>query len=170
MKKACILPTGDEICEGIVLDTDSPEVMAHLLARWPSIEVIRMAPVRDEENAIASAVDCALRQGADLILLLGGSGGGHRYSQTLGCDYTHSALEHLCERAACRSIYGKNGHLWTRLICGERAGARLLNLPGPFVEAQAAISAFCRVADASAEEIVDAVTGAVVACYPEGAV
>lgn len=110
------------------------------------------------------------RGGAELAIFIGGSGGGHRYSATLGRDYTHSALDRLLEGVAARSIYGQNGHLWSRLLCGTRRGARVINLPGPYVEAEAAIRAFCAHAEADAETTVQAMADAVIACYPVGTV
>ena len=52
IKSAVIIPTGDEIRSGIVLDTDSPEVMRHLLIHNPEMHVTRLSPVNDDENSI----------------------------------------------------------------------------------------------------------------------
>ena len=41
--KAMIIPTGDELAAGIVLDTDAPEIMKNLLAINGSAEVVRIA-------------------------------------------------------------------------------------------------------------------------------
>ncbi len=168
IKSAVIIPTGDEIASGIVLDTDSPEVMRQLLALEPTMAVSRRSPVRDEEDAIVCAVTDAART-ADLVVLIGGSGGGHRFDPALGRDFTHSALEQVLEGAISRRLFGKNGHLWCRLVCGRLDGAQVINLPGPVVEARAAMEAFCQTAEADPDAINRAMTRAVLATYPGGA-
>ena len=168
IKSAVIIPTGDEIASGVVLDTDSPEIMRQLLALEPAMAVSRRTPVRDEEETIAEALVRAAKE-ADLVILIGGSGGGHRFDPALGRDFTHSALERVLEGAVSRRLFGTNGHLWCRLVCGRLGGALVINLPGPFVEAQAAMAAFCRTADLDPDSINEAMTRAVLATYPGGA-
>lgn len=143
-ERAAILPTGDEILSGVVRDTDSPMAEAVLQALCPTCRVTRETPVSDREEDIRARILRAAREN-DLVILIGGSGGGHRYSQTLACDYTHSAMESLLDPAVSTSLYGKNGHLWSRLICGKCGNALVFNLPGPFREAQAAMEAFAHV-------------------------
>ena len=169
IKSAVIIPTGDEIASGVVLDTDSPEIMRQLLALEPAMAVSRRSPVRDEEESIVRAVAEAA-ESAELVVLIGGSGGGHRFDPALGRDFTHSALERVLEGAVGRRLFGKNGHLWCRLVCGRLKGALVINLPGPFVEAQAAMAAFCRTAESGDPEIINqAMAHAVLATYPGGA-
>lgn len=142
IESALILPTGDEIAAGIVLDTDSGEVLNQLLRLSPACTVVRAAPLPDREDTIRTALTKATGK-YDLVVLIGGSGGGHRFSDTLGRDYTHSVLAELLSPCYFREIFGKNGHLWCKLLCGKREDTLFINLPGPFVEAQAAIKAFC---------------------------
>jgi len=169
MKTAVILPTGDEIRSGIVLDTDSPEVMAQLIRMEPELAVSRWSPVEDEEEIICRAVKAAAET-ADLVVLIGGSGGGHRYSETLSRDFTHTALDALLQPCVSRRLFGKNGHLWCRLVCGRLGDTLVINLPGPFVEAQAAMAAFCKMADTNDLDAINlAMTEAVKAQYPTGA-
>ncbi|MDR1731677.1 MAG: hypothetical protein LBR61_06235 [Synergistaceae bacterium] len=144
MRNVLILPTGGEIRDGTVLDTDSPELMRQVLAAYPLCRVIRASPLSDEESAIAEAVLEGRDGGAGLVVLIGGSGGGHRHSSSLGKDYTHSALEKILENPASRAIYGKNGHLWSRMLCGRLGDTVVINVPGPFTEAQAAFAAFLK--------------------------
>lgn len=143
--RAVIIPTGDEILSGTVLDTDSPEILACLTAAFPACSVCRTAPVADREDAIVHSLLCHAEQGADLIVLIGGSGGGHRHDASMTRDYTHTALDRVLEGRVCRELYGKNGHLWSRLLCGRCGKSLVINVPGPFAEARAAIRAFCAV-------------------------
>jgi molybdopterin-biosynthesis enzyme MoeA-like protein len=54
--KAVIIPTGNELSQQIVIDTDSPLIMKWLLQHDGTIEVSRIAPVIDQEDAIIQAV------------------------------------------------------------------------------------------------------------------
>lgn len=141
-KKATIIPTGDELNDGIVLDTDSPMLMQVLLSINGGAEITRLAPVVDKETLIIDTIKNIAGSGSDLIVMIGGSGGGHRYSQSLGKDYTHSSLEQILENKFSQEMYGKNGHMWCKLVIGEVGETLVINVPGPFDEAKAAIDAF----------------------------
>ena len=93
MKSVYIVPTGEEIREGVVLDLDSVEIMSQLLRFNPGVNVTRISPLPDDETRIFQAVQELAERGPSLIVLIGGSGGGHRHSKSLGKDYTHSALD-----------------------------------------------------------------------------
>lgn len=96
-------------------------------------------------------------------------GGGHRFSSTLGKDYTHSAMEQWLDQKTSRQIYGKNGHMWTNLVCGKKGNCLVVNVPGPLREAEAAIEAFIQAVGKSGgiEGINRAMTEAVLAQYPQ---
>ena len=171
MKAAYIVPTGDEIRDGTVLDLDSVELMRQLLEFDPPLEVTRVCPVADRQADILQKIGSLVELEPALIVLIGGSGGGHRYSETLGKDYTHSALEDFLSECAKHEIYGKNGHLWTKLLCGKKGDTVILNVPGPFVEAQAAFAAYLEAArqGAGLDAAAYAMAQAVFAQYPAGA-
>lgn len=143
IKKAVIIPTGDEIKSGIVIDTDSSMIMQELIKLNGSCNISRTEPICDEENSIINIVKNYASDGMDLIVLIGGSGGGHRYSKTLSKDYTHSSLELILDEKYSSELYGKNGHMWSKLYCGKIGSTVVINVPGPYDEAQAAIIAFC---------------------------
>ncbi|MBQ6274411.1 MAG: hypothetical protein IJK63_09335 [Oscillospiraceae bacterium] len=170
MKRVFLLPTGDEIRNGLVLDTDSPAILERILHSYPEAQVCRLPPELDDEDAILRRIVTLAAEAPDLILLIGGSGGGHRHSSTLGKDYTHSALEQCLRPAFSSEIYGKNGHLWTRLICGKWENTLVVNVPGPYVEACAAADAFLAAygAGKGLREINHAMAEAVYAQYPAG--
>jgi molybdopterin biosynthesis enzyme len=170
IKYAVILPTGDEIRSGIVQDTDSSEAMRLLVKLNPEIEVTRKSPINDDEQSIKKAVEEAGKY-ADLVVLIGGSGGGHRYSDTLSKDFTHTALENVLEKSVNSQLFGKNGHLWCKLVCGYINNTLVVNLPGPFVEAKAAMEAFCMSVKSNDIEVINkAMAEAVLKQYPAGAV
>jgi molybdopterin biosynthesis enzyme len=143
IKKAVLIPTGTEIIDGTVLDTNSPAIMYSLISLYPRCIVHRDMPVADNLNKICDAVLSWVEKGVDLVIIIGGSGGGHRFSSTLSEDHTHSALESLLDENVSREIWGKNGHLWCKLVCGKKNDTLVINVPGPHVEAKAAIEAFC---------------------------
>ena len=169
LSRICIVPTGDEIKNGVVKDLDSPEIMGLALAAFPRAQVVRVPPVVDVEEEILDVIGRMQRGGADLIVLIGGSGGGHRFSASLGKDYTHSALGRFLDDYASHEIYGKNGHMWSKLMAGKKGGAVLINVPGPYVEAKAAFEAFLRGfrSGSGFREISRAMAEAVLAQYPD---
>lgn len=171
MRSVYILPTGDEIRNGTVLDLDSSEIMAQTVAFDPQTKVIRMAPALDTEECILEGIQEIMREEPDLIVLIGGSGGGHRFSKSLGKDFTHTALERYLSEYAEHAIYGKNGHMWTRLLCGKKNQTIIINVPGPFAEAKAAFAAFLQAIHEgkSLDEVSHAMAQAVYEQYPSGA-
>lgn len=176
MNRAAIIPTGDEILSGVVTDTDSPAVMAVLLEAFPQCAVQCLPPVRDSEDAIADRIEHCIQAHFDLVILIGGSGGGSACAPSLAPDVTHSALERCLPERASRELYGKNGHLWAKLVAGRRCGTLVMNVPGPHVEAVAAVrsaAACLSTADAreaDLETLIDEVANAVVREYGTGAI
>ena len=73
--RAYIIPTGDEIKNGTVLDLDSPRIMESLVRLNPEMVITRLAPVVDVEANIVDTMQRCIDGGADLIVLVGGSGG-----------------------------------------------------------------------------------------------
>lgn len=171
MKTLYIIPTGDEIRDGTVLDLDSPAIMEQMLRADPAAAVVRIAPVQDVEDAILHKIREIVELKPDLVVLIGGSGGGHRFVKSLGKDFTHTALERYLSEYAAHEIYGKNGHLWTRLLCGKKDNTVVLNVPGPFDEARAAFSAYLKASEEgkSLDDISRAMAQAVYEQYPAGA-
>lgn len=172
MRTVYILPTGDEIKSGIVLDLDSSEIMRQMVASDPEAKVVRMPPIVDEEDCILQSIQTVMLEKPAMIVLIGGSGGGHRFSKSLGKDFTHTALERYLSEYAEHAIYGKNGHMWTRLLCGKKDETVIINVPGPFVEAQAAFAAYLQAAaeGKSLDEASHMMAQAVYEKYPAGAV
>jgi molybdopterin biosynthesis enzyme MoaB len=165
---ALIIPTGNEIKSGVVLDIDSPEVMRVLLQKFPKCRITRIPPVADDQDQLIQAAEEWADSGVDLIVFIGGSGGGHRYSSTLSEDYTHSALESWLDNKCSYKIFGKNGHLWCNLICGTKNRSLVINLPGPYKEARAAIKAFVNTLEENPDlkALNNAMKDAVVSQYP----
>ena len=171
MKTVYILPTGDEIKNGTVLDLDAPEIVRMTVKEYPECEVIRMCPLLDIEDTIFNKISEIAQREPDLIVLIGGSGGGHRFSKTLGKDFTHSALERYLDEYSSHEIYGKNGHMWSKLVCGKKGPTTIINVPGPFVEASAAFGAYLNALSQNKDVngISLAMAEAVLAQYPTGA-
>lgn len=139
--KVTIIPTGDEIAKGIVTDTNSPAIMGMILESFPECEITRLKPCMDTEKEIMETLDTCVSNNVSLAILIGGSGGGHRYVSTLGKDYTHSSLIQYLPNAVYKEIYGPNGHLWSKLVVGKKDNSLVVNVPGPYVEAIAATKA-----------------------------
>lgn len=138
INKAIIIPTGDEILNGTVLDTNSPAIMTLILERFPGCEVKRLTPSIDNENTIINKLKRSIEQKADLIFIIGGSGGGHRFIPHAARDFTHTAIMKMLPNSCYKEIYGKNGHMWSKLIVAKEGNSLIINVPGPYVEAIAA--------------------------------
>ena len=72
-----VLTISDRCSDGLLTDTAGPAVVALLRREWPQAE-IRTALFRDDENAIAAALEELSGQGAALALTVGGTGLGPR--------------------------------------------------------------------------------------------
>ena len=168
MKQVTIIPTGDEVCQGLVIDTDSPAMMAAVLEHFPRCRVVRTAPVADIQPEIEQEI--LRRPDSDLILIIGGSGGGRLYDPSLAADVTHQAVEQLLSDPAVQEIYGFNGHLWSRLVVGRLGNALVANVPGPHTEAVAATRALLAALARGKEpqQAAQAMAQAVLATYPKG--
>lgn len=169
MEKVLLIPTGNEICQGTVLDTNSPALMEIILEKFPRACVQRLAPVPDDPDAIRNAI--VDHQDWNLIILIGGSGGGKEYDPDLAADMTHLVLDSLLQEKVEKRIYGYNGHLWSRLLIGRLQDRNIIaNVPGPYVEAVAAgkalITAIAEGQDMTV--ISERVVAAVLAQYPSG--
>lgn len=138
-----ILPTGDELRSGIILDTDSPMLLKHILKMNGNCAIKRFAPTADRLEDITEQIRISLVENPDLMILIGGSGSGHHYSEILGKDVTHAGMERLLTDFCSTELYGKNGHMWSKLICGKLDNTLMINVPGPYVEAEAVMKAFC---------------------------
>lgn len=170
INSAAIIPTGNEILNGIVTDTNSSAIMQLLLEEYPKCEIMRLKPVSDNEEEIIRKLKECIDKNVDLVIFIGGSGGGHRYVSTLAKDFTHSAIEKCIAEHRYKEIYGKNGHMWSKLLAAKQENTLVINVPGPYVEAVAAAKACINclvkgVKDLSV--IVDKITNAVLSKYPK---
>ncbi len=138
LKKINIIPTGDEIFNGVVIDTNSTAIMQIILENFPRCKITREKPVIDDEIKILEKINSCVEKSSDLIIIIGGSGGGYRFDPTLAKDYTHSAIIQYLNKYTSREIYGKNGHLWSKIVFGKKDATIITNVPGPYVEATAA--------------------------------
>ena len=64
ISKAFILPTGNEIKDGTVLDLDCPKILEKLVKLNPEMVVIRQAPVVDVEKNIVDDMRRCVEEGA----------------------------------------------------------------------------------------------------------
>lgn len=170
----CLIPTGDEILDGTVSDTNSPALMTLTLERFPACRILRHQPVADEQTVLLQALDNSLEGRYHLTICIGGSGGGKRFIPTLSTDLTPDTMLSFLEQSLTRDIYGNNGHLWARIVAGTRGDALFFNVPGPYAEAVAgfknALPLFESATPPPLEQLIEAVVSGVIAQYPPGAV
>ena len=125
-----VLTISDRCSDGLQADTAGPAVVALLRREWPQAE-IATALLRDDEDAIATALDELSRQGAALVLTVGGTGLGPR-------DRTPEATRRVLEREApglAEAMRAKgserNEYAWlSRGVAGLRGSTLVVNLPG----------------------------------------
>lgn len=164
-----IVPTGDEVYAGLVLDTNSPALMEIILEKFPQVCIKRVTPVVDNSDAICQTIK--QHENCDLIIVIGGSGGGKKYDSDLAADETHLALDAMLTAKVVKEIYGFNGHLWSRLVVGRmEKNCLVANVPGPYTEAVAAGRALldAMVTGLDLPVIAETVANAVLAQYPSG--
>lgn len=172
MPSIAFIPTGDEVVSGLIIDTDSPALMGEALRRWPGSSIFRHPPVKDAEDAITDAVREQVESGAWLVVIIGGSGGGHRFTDTLAPDYSCGALKGLFPDAATGEVWGSNGHLFSAMSVARHEGGWAMNVPGPQAEAVAAFRAAIDGIEAGRkpEDIAREMAVAVAGQYPEAGV
>jgi molybdopterin adenylyltransferase len=125
-----VLTISDRCSDGSQIDTAGPAVVALLRREWPDVE-IATALLKDDEEAIVAALEDLSRQGAALVLTVGGTGMSAR-------DRTPEATRRVLEREApglAEAMRAKgaerNPFSWlSRGVAGLRGGTLIVNLPG----------------------------------------
>jgi hypothetical protein len=168
MNEFVIIPTGDEIRSGVVTDTNSPAILGLILDYYPQARVSRIPPVTDKCHELARQI--RLHSNSDLIIVIGGSGGGKEFDEGLAVDITHVVMSTLLDSKYVKEIYGFNGHLWCRLLIGRFGDTLVANVPGPYTEAVAAARVLIEgiAKQAGLETISAEMAQAVFAKYPAG--
>ena len=87
-----VLTISDRCSQGLLTDTAGPAVVALLRQQWPDAE-IRTGLLADDEDKITATLEELSRQGAALVLTVGGTGLGPR-------DRTPEATRRVMEREA----------------------------------------------------------------------
>lgn len=134
MEEIVIIPTGDEIKKGTVLDTNSPRIMELVLSSWPACRIIRSIPPVDVKEEIQKEIQ-SWGKGKGIIFLTGGSGGGKTFNDGLAVDCTHMAVGEFLPDSESVEIIGSNGHLFAKIVVGIFQDKLVVTLPGPTVEA-----------------------------------
>ncbi len=125
-----VITISDRCSRGEMTDTAGPAVAGLLLSQWPEAD-IRTALLPDEEDAIVAQVNQVVREGARLVLTVGGTGLGPR-------DRTPEATRRVIDREApglaeaMRSLGAiKNRFSWlSRGVAGLKGSTLIVNLPG----------------------------------------
>ncbi|ABB15061.1 molybdopterin-binding protein [Carboxydothermus hydrogenoformans] len=146
IEEVVIIPTGGEIKQGIVLDTNSPKLMELILKKWPDCKVIRTPPPEDDISAIQKEVK-KWGKCKGIIFITGGAGGGKKFNSGLTVDCTHVAVLELIQNAESVEIHGSNGHLLAKIVVGKYEEKVIITLPGPTVEAVSGAKAALKVLD-----------------------
>jgi molybdopterin adenylyltransferase len=125
-----VLTISDRCSEGLMTDTAGPAVVARLKDQWPQAEM-RTALLKDDEDAIAAALEELSAQGAALVVTVGGTGLSPR-------DRTPEATRRVIDREApglAEAMRTKgaeqNPFAWlSRAVVGLCRSTLIVNLPG----------------------------------------
>ena len=125
-----VLTVSDRCSQGLLEDTAGPAVVALLRQHWSEAE-IHTGLLADDEDAIAFTLEQLSRQGAALVLTVGGTGLGPR-------DHTPEATLRVIDREAPGLAEamrfhgaGRNPYAWlSRGVAGLKGTTLIVNLPG----------------------------------------
>ena len=128
--RLAVLTVSDRCSQGLMEDTAGPAVVALLQQQWPDAE-IRTAIEPDDEDAIAAMLEKLSRDGAALVLTVGGTGFGPR-------DRTPEATRRVIDREAPGLAEAMRHHsardnsfAWlSRGVAGLSGSTLIVNLPG----------------------------------------
>lgn len=127
LKRVKVFPTGSEVIDGVIKDTNSPLTKQEFEKRGYEVSVGE--PLPDDEIAIANSIENAIYEGYGMIITTGGIGAEEK-------DKTVEATKRLDPTAAVPWIvkYEKKGrHIkeGVRIGVGKVEKALIINLPGP---------------------------------------
>jgi len=127
LKRVKIFPTGGEVIQGVIKDTNSPLIKEEFEKR--GYEVSIGEPLPDDEAAIASSIENALYEGYGIVITTGGVGAEEK-------DKTIEATKRLDPTSAVPWVvkYEKKGrHVkeGVRIGVGKVGKAIIIDLPGP---------------------------------------
>jgi molybdenum cofactor synthesis domain-containing protein len=125
-----VITISDRCSQGLMTDTAGPAVVELLQRQWADAE-IRSGLLPDEEYAIAAKLEELGKDGAALVLTVGGTGLGPR-------DRTPEATRRVIDREApglseaMRAEGAKsNQYAWlSRGVAGLKGSTLIVNLPG----------------------------------------
>ena len=135
MSRGKVFPTGGEVLNGAITDTNSPLIRKELEKSGYQVSIGETIP--DEEIAIAGIIESEIDRGYGVIITTGGVGAEAK-------DRTIEATERLDPKAAVRWIvkYQKQGrHVkeGVRIGVGNVGKALIINLPGPTDEVESCL-------------------------------
>jgi molybdopterin adenylyltransferase len=138
------ITVSDRCSRGEMADTAGPAVAALLEREWPQAQIVTRL-LADDENAIAEALEELVRQGAALVLTVGGTGLGPR-------DRTPEATRRVMDREApglaeamrARSAEHNPNSWLSRGVAGMSAATLIVNLPGSQRGAEESFEAIAR--------------------------
>jgi len=127
LKRVKVFPTGSEVINGIIKDTNSPLIKQEFEKRGYQVSIEE--PLPDDEIAITSSIENAVYEGHGIIITTGGIGAEKK-------DKTVEATKRLDPTAAVPWIvkYEKKGrHIkeGVRIGVGKVGKTLIINLPGP---------------------------------------
>lgn len=135
-KRVCVFPTGFEIQDGMIKDTNSPYIAGLLESAGYMVDI--KPPLADNCSSIRNALEDAIDEGYSLIITTGGVGAEDK-------DCTVEAVLQVDAQAAAPWLVkyqkGTGRHVkdGIRIAVGEVGNVRIISLPGPNDEVRLAM-------------------------------
>lgn len=135
-RRACVFPTGFEVQEGMIKDTNSPYIAGVL--EDMGYEVNIKPPISDNCDTIRGSLEAAIDEGYSLIITTGGVGAEDK-------DFTVEAVMQIDPHAAAPWLVkyqkGTGRHVkdGIRIAVGEAGQVKIVALPGPNDEVRMAM-------------------------------
>lgn len=132
-RRAIVYPTGFELEQGLILDTNTPYLKALLEKHGYKVTVGRIIP--DDENAMTEELSEALDRGFGLIITTGGVGAedkDHSVESVLNLD-PDAATPYIVRYERGHGRHVKDG---VRIGVGRVGLSTLVTLPGPHDEVE----------------------------------
>lgn len=135
-KRVCVFPTGFEVQDGMIKDTNSPYIAGLLESAGYMVDM--KPPLSDNCSSIRNALEDAIDEGYSLIITTGGVGAEDK-------DCTVEAVLEVDAQAAAPWLVkyqkGTGRHVkdGIRIAVGEVGNVRIISLPGPNDEVRLAM-------------------------------
>ena len=166
-KRAIVFPTGFELEQGMICDTNSPYICEMLTEHGYKARIGEVIP--DDERVMALRLAQAVEEGFGLIITTGGVGAedkDHSVESILAID-PEAAVPYIVRFRQGTGRHVKDG---VRIAAGQSGLSLLISLPGPHDEVELTMPVLLKLLEENAdkETIASALAGVLAAKWERG--